>query len=124
MDLSNVFNTGGMVTGIGLLIVFGCLIALIVIIVLLPKVLNVDRTKKRRVHPATPGAKTAPAIPKPQARPMPPEKDDHEFIAVIFASVAAMMDTHPGKIVVRSYKRISPSAWKKSGRNYQIFLKI
>ncbi len=124
MDLSNVFNTGGLVTGIGLLIVFSCLVALIIIMVILPKVLNTKRSPKGRVHAATPAAATEPAAPKPQAKPVLPDKDDSELIAVLAASVAAMLDTHPGSIVLRSYKRISPSAWKKSGRDYQIFHKI
>jgi sodium pump decarboxylase gamma subunit len=120
MDLSNVFNTGGMVTGIGMLIVFICLIALIIIMVILPRIVNTGKAGKSPEKPA----KTAKAAPRMKERPAPPRQDEYEIIAVLAASVAAMLDTNPDSIVVRSYKRISPSAWKRSGRDYQIFHKI
>jgi hypothetical protein len=49
-----------------------------------------------------------------------PQKDEKELIAVLSAAVAAMMGTSPNGIVIRSYKRVSPSAWKRSGRDFQI----
>ncbi len=125
MDMSNVFSTAGMVTGIGLLIVFTCLIALIVILVILPKVIGIKRAKGKK-HPATSITKAAPAPEiKPDKQPKQPHsKEDYELVAVLSAAAAAMLDTQPGSIIIRSYKRVGPSAWKKSGRDYQIFHKF
>ena len=124
MDNANVFSMAGMVTGVGLLIVFACLIALIAIMLLLPKFLKLRNMKsgaKKPVKKETP----QPKAPKAAVQPLAEQKqDDHELIAVLAASVAAMMGTQPGNIVIQSYKRISPSAWRKSGRDYQIFHKI
>jgi sodium pump decarboxylase gamma subunit len=123
MNFSNVFSTGGMVTGIGLLIVFTVLIALIAIMFLLPKLAKLRNAK---TGSATTVKKAKPAAPKPEtaSQPAREKRDDGELVAVLAASVAAMMDTQPGNIVIHSYKRISPSSWRKSGRDYQIFNKI
>lgn len=46
--------------------------------------------------------------------------NDSELIAVLAAAVAAVMGSDANGIVIRSYKRVSPSAWKRSGRDFQI----
>jgi|GEM_PF-5833821 len=127
MDLTNVFNTGGMVTGIGLLVVFICLIALIAIMVILPKLINF-RAKRPESHKAinkkTHRDKAVKTAPVNAVQPKEEKENGFELVAVLAAAAAAAMDTQPGNIVIRSYRRISPSAWKKSGRDYKIFHKI
>ena len=61
---------------------------------------------------------------KPDKQTKPHAKDDYELVAVLTAAAAAMLGTRPGDIIVRSYKHVGPSAWKKSGRDYQIFNKF
>lgn len=124
MDISSVFYAAGMVTGIGLLVVFSCLIALIAILVILPKVINRKHTQAKK-HSASSIKKAAPAPEiKPETQPRPHANDDYELVAVLTAAAAAMMEAQPGGIIVRSYKRVGPSAWKKSGRDYQILNKF
>lgn len=53
-------------------------------------------------------------------RDIPAAMDEKELIAVIAAAVAAVLGTDANGIVIRSYKRVSPSAWKRSGRDFQI----
>ena len=50
-----------------------------------------------------------------------PLPDEEELIAVLSAAVAAMAGEDASGFILRSYKRVGPSAWKKSGRDYQLF---
>lgn len=50
----------------------------------------------------------------------PAHADDGELVAVLAAAVAAVMGTSADGIVIRSYKRVGPSAWKRSGRDFQV----
>ena len=50
-----------------------------------------------------------------------PSTQEGELIAVLTAAVAAMLQTSESQIRIQSYKRMSPSAWKKSARDSQIF---
>lgn len=42
--------------------------------------------------------------------------DDTELVAVITAAIAVMMQQNASDFVVRSYKKVSGSAWNKAGR--------
>jgi len=48
-------------------------------------------------------------------------QDEEELIAVLSAAVAAMTGANAYGFVLRYYKRVGPSAWKKSGRDFQLF---
>ena len=71
-----------------------------------------NRKNRNEALGATEGQKTVIASP--------PAKDERELIAVLAAAVAAVMGADANGIVIRSYKRVSPSAWKQSGRDFQI----
>ncbi len=115
----NVAEMAGNAIGLGLLVVFICLILLIVVINLLSVILK-DRKK----------AKQETVVVKEVAEPIveAPVKDDmqeDELIAVLTAAVAACMDAQGEKndspFVIRSYKRIGrSSAWNKAGRDSQL----
>jgi len=110
----------GQVTGLGLLVVFACLIIIIGVIVLLSFILK--ERKKKPVEPAP-----TPAVQPAMAPAQSVEAGDEELIAVLTAAVAAAIGegATAGGLVVRSYRRINHiPAWERAGKNEQIFNKF
>ena len=113
-----------MVLGMGT--VFVALIALIYVIELTNKVLNIaqqesrqdtnraetDVNKSEAVNENFSGSKTNEVI----------QEDEEEIIAVITAAIAASLNRSTHDIVVRSVKRVpyNTPAWNRIGRNQQI----
>lgn len=118
----NVMQEGGVVTLLGLLVVFVCLALIIVVILVLSWILK-DR-KRKKPEPAI-----EKKIEQELEKPLPPvpevEVENLELVAVLTAAVAAYMDASPSGLVVRSFRRVpGESAWARAGRSAQIYNKF
>lgn len=115
-NVTNALSYGGMVTIVGLLIVFFALILLITLISLLAGAIHkieAAATKPKEETPAAPVAEVAaPAVEEASEDVV----DDTELIAVISAALAAYDNS--GKLVVRKVRRVS--GWNKSSREEQV----
>lgn len=119
--MTNVWVEGGTVTLLGLLIVFVCLILIILIVVIMSSIMK-ERPKRKEPEAEV---RFEEEIHKPLPEVPTVEVENLELVAVITAAVAAFMGESPSKLVVRSYKRVSPdSAWARAGRSAQIYNKF
>lgn len=98
----------GMGTVFVVLIIIICVISMFGII----NKIQTGNAKKKEAAPA-PAAVAAPAAPAPAAA-QPEPQDDLALIAVITAAIAAMENTSPDGLVVRSIRRAGKSNWKHS----------
>lgn len=116
----NILAEGGIVTLLGILIVFVCLILIIVIISLMSWIM-----KPRKKEEPKEEVKFEEKIHEPLPEIPVVEVENNELVAVLTAAVAAFMEDSSSKLVVRSYRRVSPdSAWARAGRNAQIYNKF
>ena len=119
-------------TLLGLVIVFVMLFLIIAVIKLIAKALGLvdkagekrkeKKAKKAEAKAPQVKAEEKPAVPAEVKAEEPPaeEADDLELIAVIAAACAAMMDTSPANIAVRSVKKVRRTAWANAGRRSQM----
>lgn len=119
--MNNIWAEGGIVTLLGILIVFVCLVLIIVIITIMSKIMEPRKKEEPKAE-----VKLEEEIHKPLPEMPVVEVENNELIAVLTAAVAAFMESEStGKLVVRSYKRVSPdSAWARAGRSAQIYNKF
>ena len=114
--LGNALTYGGMVTIIGLLVVFFGLALLIVILMGMAEIFKaIDKRGQNRRQAAQPVA-PAPA-PVPEVAEEEEVVDDTELIAVIAAAIAAY-EPDGKKIVVRRVRRVG--GWNRAAREEQI----
>ncbi|MGI6153312.1 MAG: OadG family transporter subunit [Christensenellaceae bacterium] len=127
MTMAEKAELAGMTTGLGLLVVFSCLILIILVVVILSKILA-----ERKKAPKDILEKTIEAAAPPQAQPTPAAataSNDSELVAVLTAAVMAAMEASGtpahGGLYVRSYKRIKNApAWERAGKTEQIYNKF
>ena len=118
--LGNALTYGGMVTVIGLLVVFTGLALLILVLTLMAqffKAFGKWQQKRAEAKQARREAKK-PAEEKPAVAPAAPEEvvDDTELIAVIAAAIAAY-EPDGKKLVVRRVRRVG--GWNRAAREEQ-----
>ena len=114
--LGNALTYGGMVTIIGLLVVFFGLALLIVILMGMAEIFKaIDKRGQNRRQAAQPVA-PAPA-PVPEVAEEEEVVDDTELIAVIAAAIAAY-EPDGKKLVVRRVRRVG--GWNRASREEQI----
>ena len=114
--LGNALTYGGMVTIIGLLVVFFGLTLLIVILMGMAEIFKaIDKRGQNRRQAAQPVA-PAPA-PVPEVAEEEEVVDDTELIAVIAAAIAAY-EPDGKKLVVRRVRRVG--GWNRAAREEQI----
>ena len=114
--LGNALTYGGMVTIIGLLVVFFGLALLIVILMGMAEIFKaIDKRGQTRRQAAQPVA-PAPA-PVPEVAEEEEVVDDTELIAVIAAAIAAY-EPDGKKLVVRRVRRVG--GWNRAAREEQI----
>ena len=115
-NILNAISYGGIVTVIGMLIVFFVLALLIFILNILGSAMQkMTAEKKAPAQPApTPAPAPAPVVEEPVVEEV---VDDAELIAVIAAAIAAF-DNSGKTLVVRKVRRVS--AWNKSSRQEQV----
>ena len=117
-------------TLLGLVIVFIMLMLIIGVVKLIAVAgalvdnLAVKKQEKKAAKLAanTPQKPAEPVVEAVSAAEVQPaeETDDLELIAVIAAACAAMMDTSPDNIAVRSVKKVRRTAWANAGRRSQM----
>ena len=117
-------------TLLGLVIVFIMLMLIIGVVKLIAVAgawvdnLAVKKQEKKAAKLAanTPQKSAEPVVEAVSAAEVQPaeETDDLELIAVIAAACAAMMDTSPDNIAVRSVKKVRRTAWANAGRRSQM----
>lgn len=117
VELSEALGIGGMVTVVGLAIVFGVLVILMLVLMLFKVIFYKDPKKKTKQVSTTQEPKKAPA-PVQAPAPTPVQNtDDEELIAVLTAAVAASLNTSTYNLRIKSYRRVdgTGSAWTRSG---------
>lgn len=117
IELSDALSTGGIVTGVGLSIVFGVLLILMIVLYLFKVIFYKDPQKASKV--------TKPEEVKPQAveaQKVQTDTDEGELIAVLTAAIAASLNTSTYNLKIKSYRRIENSkpAWNRAGVNETI----
>lgn len=119
----NSMAEGGIVTGLGILVVFVCLALIILVITVLSWILK-DRTRKKP-EPAV-EKKIEEEIHKPMPEIPVVQVEQNELVAVLTAAVAAYLEEEsPSGLVVRSFKRVpGANAWGRAGRSAQIYNKF
>lgn len=120
--MTNIFAEGGIVTALGLLVVFSCLILIILLITVLSAIMKERKKPETRTEQRIEHAVHEPLPPEPVV-----EVQQDELIAVLTAAVAAYLEEEeteaaPSGFVVRSYRRAAgDSQWARAGRNAQIY---
>ena len=114
MSLNQAISEGLLVTGVGLVIVFGVLVILMLALMAMkalfykePKVENKKTVENLTV-----------AAPKPVEKPKAQVKeDDLELIAVLAAAIAASLNTNTSSINIKSFRRVGQNspAWNRAG---------
>jgi len=117
IELSDALTTGGIVTGVGLSIVFGVLVILMIVLYLFKLIFykdpakTVKATKVEEKKPQTTEVKEAKN-----------DADEDELIAVLTAAIAASLNTSTYNLRIKSYRRIEnhKPAWNRAGTNETI----
>lgn len=114
LSLGEALETGGMVTALGLTIVFSVLIILMIVLMLF-KVIFYREPKKAEDNAAETAVET-------EVQPISSEPNNDELIAVLTAAVAASLNTSTYNLRIKSYRRVEnkKSAWNRAGINETI----
>lgn len=116
----NIWAEGGTVTFLGILIVFACLVLIILLINIMAWIMKPKKKEEPKAE-----VKFEEEIHKPLPEMPVVEVENNELVAVLTAAVAAYMEDAETKLVVRSYRRVSPdSAWARASRSAQIYNKV
>lgn len=112
ISLGEALSTGGMVTGLGLTIVFLVLLILMIILILFKVIFYKDPAKQTVSKKEAPAAESEPVIETAQSG-----LNEEELVAVLTAAVAASLNTSTYNLKIKSYRRINDSkpAWNKAG---------
>ena len=114
----NPLSYGGIVTVIGLVIVFFGMTILIGLLVLMAQIFkSLDRKKKAEADAVKPVEVPAP-VPEETEPETEPVEDQNELIAVIAAAIAAF-DGGNKSLVIKSVRRVS--GWKNAARAEQVY---
>lgn len=110
--LSEALGAGGMVTVVGLSIVFSVLVVLMLVLILFKVIFYKD---PKKAQPAEHSVKV-----QTQTQPTPvtaQTEDDTELIAVLTAAVAASLNTSTYNLRIKSYRRVDTktNAWNRAG---------
>lgn len=111
IELGEALSVGGMVTGVGLAIVFGVLIILMIVLMLFKVIFYKDDSKKKTMseQPAQ-NQETVNNVAENNI-------SNDELIAVLTAAVAASLNTSTYNLRIKSYRRVEPNrpAWNRAG---------
>ncbi len=117
IGLSDALSTGGIVTGVGLSIVFSVLVILMIVLYLFKLIFykdpkkTVNKTKTEEVKPQV-----------VETKGVQNDTDEDELIAVLTAAIAASLNTSTYNLKIKSYRRIENNkpAWNRAGINETI----
>lgn len=109
--LSEALGAGGMVTLVGLSIVFGVLVVLMLVLMLFKVIFYKD---PKKAQPAEQKMVQTTQAPSPVAA---QTEDDTELIAVLTAAIAASLNTSTYNLRIKSYRRVDTkaNAWNRAG---------
>lgn len=109
--LSEALGTGGMVTVVGLAIVFSVLIILMLVLMLFKVIFYKDPKKAQPAEQKTVQTTQTPSPLTAQT------EDDTELIAVLTAAIAASLNTSTYNLRIKSYRRVDTkaNAWNRAG---------
>lgn len=112
MSLNEAISEGLMVTGVGLLIVFGVLIILMLALMAMKAIFYKDPEDEKKKDNVNPSEKAPSEVQNTAVC-----TDDSELIAVLTAAVAAVLNTSTSKLCIKSYKRVGNNAplWNRAG---------
>lgn len=118
VELGEALAAGGMVTGLGLTIVFSVLIILMIVLYLFKLIFY--KGNKTEKPAAAPNA--APVEKEEAINAVKEDMDEEELIAILTAAVAASLNTSTYNLHIKSYRRINNNvpAWNKAGVNETI----
>ena len=111
ITLGDAFSVGGMVTGVGLSIVFSVLVILMIVLMLF-KVIFYKKPENEVTKTEVKVEKTPEVVVNE-----PKSIDDGELIAVLTAAIAASLNTSTYNLKIKSYRRIGDTkpSWRKAG---------
>lgn len=114
-------SIGGLVTLIGIVIVFAVLIVLMIVLKVMEKIFAPKKTAEQTETQAP----TVEEVKQPsvvQTKTEAVEEDEEELIAVITAAIAASLNTSTYNLKIKSFRRVSNTApaWNKAGLNETI----
>lgn len=112
VSLGEAFSTGGMVTALGLIIVFSVLVILMIILMLFKVIFYKNPAKQTVKKEEVPAAEAVPAEESAESG-----MNEEELVAVLTAAVAASLNTSTYNLNIKSYRRINDNkpAWNKAG---------
>jgi len=114
------------VAAIGMSVVFVGLILIILLMKVLSWVTGIKKVSSNKpdisngVKPSEPKAESTPQATVAQSV----EPDQNKLIAVITAAIAAILGKPTNGLVVRSFRKVGPSAWSRANREEQIYNKF
>ena len=111
VELGDALAVGGMVTGVGLSIVFGVLITLMIVLMLFKVIFYKDDSKKKTMNePLTQEIVEKDTTVKENI-------SNDELIAVLTAAIAASLNTSTYNLKIKSFRRIENNkpAWNRAG---------
>lgn len=119
VKLSEALGMGGMVTVVGLAIVFSVLIILMLVLMLFKVIFYKDPKK------ALPAKQTPTQNIQQTASAQVTAPDDEELIAVLTAAIAASLNTSTYNLHIKSYRRVDTksNAWNNAGIRENVFNK-
>ena len=113
VELGDALSVGGMVTGVGLSIVFGVLIILMIVLMLFKVIFYKDDSKKKTMNEPV-AQQTAPKDTEVKG-----SISNDELIAILTAAIAASLNTSTYNLKIKSFRRIENNkpAWNRAGIN-------
>ena len=117
IELSDALSVGGMVTGLGLGIVFGVLVILMIVLMLF-KVIFYKGDSKKKTTVNNEQAPVQQTVSEVSENTM----SNDELIAVLTAAIAASLNTSTYNLRIKSFRRVvnNSPAWNKAGLNETI----
>ena len=109
ITLGDALSVGGMVTGVGISIVFSVLVILMLVLMLFKVIFY----KAPKIAKTEVKAEKAPEV----SVSTPKAIEDGELIAVLTAAIAASLNTSTYNLKIKSYRRVGDSkpSWRKAG---------
>lgn len=117
IELGEALKVGGLVTGVGLSIVFGVLVILMIVLMLFKVIFyKGDSKKKTPVNNEQTPAQTEESVLTSN------NMSNDVLIAVLTAAIAASLNTSTYNLKIKSYRRVDSqkSAWNRAGINETI----
>ena len=117
IELSDALSAGGVVTLMGVGIVFSVLVVLMIVLMLFKVIFYKNDSKKQ-----TAATEVKQEVKQEVVSEVKPVASDDELIAVLTAAIAASLNTSTYNLKIKSYRRIENTkpAWNKAGINETI----